>query len=170
MQKFTKQPVTIEASEPWDGTAEGATPIIDWVLANGGTARYHAAEEGSEDPYGHFDHLAVDTLEGVMRAVEGDRILRGVQGEFYPCKPDIFDATYAPAGQMLLSIDHIRVGQNMGDHAQDVVNSLELLPGETVFDLATRCFQPGEKWRYGSFDDFITIRRVRPVVEPEFTF
>ena len=39
----------------------------------------------------------VGTLEGVMQAKPGDWIIRGVQGEFYPCKPDIFAATYEPA-------------------------------------------------------------------------
>ncbi len=38
--------------------------------------------------------LVISTLEGEMEAKEGDYIIKGVQGEFYPCKPDIFDATY----------------------------------------------------------------------------
>ena len=38
--------------------------------------------------------LKIHTLEGVMTAVEGDYIIKGVAGEFYPCKPDIFHATY----------------------------------------------------------------------------
>lgn len=38
--------------------------------------------------------LEIVTLEGVMRATVGDWIIRGVKGELYPCKPDIFDATY----------------------------------------------------------------------------
>jgi hypothetical protein len=41
--------------------------------------------------------LAVYTLEGVMKASVGDWIIRGVKGELYPCKPDIFEATYEPA-------------------------------------------------------------------------
>ncbi len=40
--------------------------------------------------------IAIQTLEGVMRAELGDWIIRGVKGEFYPCKPDIFEATYEP--------------------------------------------------------------------------
>lgn len=40
--------------------------------------------------------MAIGTLEGVMWANAGDWIIKGVQGEFYPCKPDIFDATYEP--------------------------------------------------------------------------
>jgi hypothetical protein len=41
--------------------------------------------------------LVIATLEGGMRASLGDFIIKGVQGEFYPCKPDIFAATYEPA-------------------------------------------------------------------------
>lgn len=40
--------------------------------------------------------LSVETLEGVITANIGDWIIRGVNGEFYPCKPDIFDKTYEP--------------------------------------------------------------------------
>jgi hypothetical protein len=39
-------------------------------------------------------HVDIKTLEGTMRGVVGDWIIRGVKGEFYPCKPDIFEATY----------------------------------------------------------------------------
>lgn len=45
----------------------------------------------TRDPDGS---LMIETLEGTMRAEVGDYIIRGVQGELYPCKPDIFDATY----------------------------------------------------------------------------
>ena len=41
--------------------------------------------------------LVIATLEGAMRASPGDWIIKGVKGEFYPCKPDIFAATYEPA-------------------------------------------------------------------------
>lgn len=40
------------------------------------------------------EHLTIRTLEGDMRADLGDYVIRGVAGEFYPCKPDIFEATY----------------------------------------------------------------------------
>ena len=42
--------------------------------------------------------LDIPTLEGVMKASPGDYIIRGVQGEFYPCKPEIFEATYERVG------------------------------------------------------------------------
>lgn len=95
-QKYTKKPVTIEAAE-WDGTAAGAAIIIEWVLAGGGTARYACAgiEECDSDPSSHW--VEIDTLEGVMRVSPRDMVICGVQGEFYPCKPDIFAETYDEA-------------------------------------------------------------------------
>jgi hypothetical protein len=44
-------------------------------------------------------HLDIATLEGTMRANYGDWVIKGVKGEFYPCKPDIFDATYEPVNE-----------------------------------------------------------------------
>lgn len=40
--------------------------------------------------------LFIDTLEGLEVASEGDFIIKGIKGEFYPCKPDVFEKTYAP--------------------------------------------------------------------------
>lgn len=84
-QRYRKKPVTIEAVQ-WDGTVEGSTPIIDWVLAGGGTARWLDLDATA--------WINIDTPEGTMRAGADDYIVRGVQGEFYPVKPDIFAATY----------------------------------------------------------------------------
>ena len=42
-------------------------------------------------------HIRIPTLEGWMTASPGDWIIKGVKGEFYPCKPDIFEQTYEPA-------------------------------------------------------------------------
>jgi len=77
MPKYRKKPVVVEAVQ-WTGNnvlqmEEFATTKIEYTLDN---------------------CLLVDTLEGVMKANIGDYIIKGVQGEFYPCKPDIFEATY----------------------------------------------------------------------------
>jgi len=90
---FRKKPVVIEARQ-WDGTALGAIPIIDWILTGPRSASYH---DENDDVPGARTEIAINTLEGVIYASPGDWIIRGVQGEFYPCKPDIFDATYDPA-------------------------------------------------------------------------
>ncbi len=87
--RYRKKPVVIDAMR-WDGGAEQATIIIDWILESEGTARYH--ESVNDVP----EEIVIDTLEGTMRCQVGDWVIRGVQNEFYPCKPDIFEATYEP--------------------------------------------------------------------------
>ena len=46
------------------------------------------------DDFRKEEYLLIDTLEGVMKARVDDYIIKGVHGEFYPCKPDIFNETY----------------------------------------------------------------------------
>lgn len=97
MPEFRKKPVQIEAVQ-WDGTAEGATRIIDWILSHGSTASYtcsnpdRCAEHDGDTPHS----ISIRTLEGTMTAGLDDWIIKGVAGEFYPCRDDIFRATYEP--------------------------------------------------------------------------
>jgi len=84
--RYRKAPVEIEAWE-WEGGSLGASEIIDWVTREGGTARYH--DELAEV-------IAIDTLEGTITAQPGDFIIKGIVGEFYPCKPAIFFHSYEP--------------------------------------------------------------------------
>lgn len=60
-----------------------------WIMeaVDRGDVVFHPVRNGP-------DYLTIKTLEGEMRADVGDWIIRGVKGELYPCKPDIFDATY----------------------------------------------------------------------------
>ncbi len=85
MPMFRKKPVVIEARQ-FDGLNEN--DILDWI--DDGNAYFI--------PRGQFtgDALIIPTLEGDHRADVGDWIIRGVKGEHYPCKPDIFTATYDP--------------------------------------------------------------------------
>lgn len=80
MAKFRKKPVVIEAIE-WTGEN------IDEI------ARFMNWRNFSHDENG----LRIHTLEGTHQAILTDRIIKGVKGEFYPCKADIFAATYDPA-------------------------------------------------------------------------
>lgn len=80
MAKFRKKPVVIEAMQY---TGENATEI----------QRFIGAAE-TDESFLRPTILKIKTLEGTMQADEGDWIIRGVKGEFYPCKPDIFSATY----------------------------------------------------------------------------
>lgn len=100
MPIYRKKPVEIEA-RPWDGSAEGAIPIINWILGNGPrAARYHSLEEKVEFVDGKPTvvkipaYIAIDTLEGTMKATSGDYVIKGIINEFYPCKPDVFEDSY----------------------------------------------------------------------------
>ena len=87
--KFRKKPVVIEAEQyngPESVTTDAAPhPFHGWL-------DWHVIGEGLGLKKAPF----IETLEGRMRVSPGDWIIRGVKGELYPCKPDIFDATYEP--------------------------------------------------------------------------
>lgn len=96
-QRYTKQPVTIEAIQ-WDGTEPGSEPIIEWVKTHGGTAAFDRIPVAASRYNTQYDlRIYINTLEGPMTANPGDYIIRGVKNEFYPCKPEIFAETYRPA-------------------------------------------------------------------------
>lgn len=84
-QRFKKRPVVIEAVQ-YDGN--NASTILDWITRASGRASMWVGNGTRK--------IAIPTLEGTMYADSGDWIIRGVAGEFYPCKPDIFSATYEP--------------------------------------------------------------------------
>lgn len=95
--RFRKKPVEIEAIQ-WDGTAPGATVIIDWILGHGGTARYDCNDrEGCVDGPDGGHHIAVDTPDATGRIFKNDWAIKGVHGEFYPCKAHIFADTFEAA-------------------------------------------------------------------------
>lgn len=84
IMKYKKKPVVIEAIQ-WTG--ENHRDIDDFC----GDAILNLVNP--DDP-----KLVVRTLEGDMTASVGDYIIKGVKGEFYPCKPDVFAETYEPVG------------------------------------------------------------------------
>lgn len=81
--KFRKKPVVIDAVR-WTGET---TPELEALFGD-----EDIVVKTSNPPY-----LLVNTLEGAMLASVGDWIIKGVKGELYPCKHDIFEATYEPA-------------------------------------------------------------------------
>ena len=87
--KFRKKPVVIEAVQ-WLGDRFN-TAAPDWI---GKALVKKTASIGSIFRFG--DDVQIFTLEGMMLAKPGDYIIRGIKGELYPCKPDIFEATYEP--------------------------------------------------------------------------
>jgi hypothetical protein len=98
--KFRKKPVVIEAVQFLGFSDERTNACVnpwpsDWD-ASKWRRTWGAAPIRPDGVYGP-DVLVIPTLEGDMTAQPGDWIIRGVKGEFYPCKPDIFVATYEPA-------------------------------------------------------------------------
>ncbi|BAF56021.1 hypothetical protein [Corynebacterium glutamicum] len=83
-KKYRKKPVAIEAVQL---NAHNVREVAKWCNADLGYMF------GSTEP----DALDIHTLEGMMAAHVGDYIIRGVQGEFYPCRSDIFKETYEVA-------------------------------------------------------------------------
>jgi hypothetical protein len=91
--RFTKKPVTIDAVK-WTGT--NMSEIRDFT---DGSAKFQ------EDMLSMTMLLAIPTLEGNHTAKIGDMIIKGVAGEFYPCKPDIFEQTYSEGESSAALVD-----------------------------------------------------------------
>ncbi|WP_205683908.1 hypothetical protein [Cryobacterium aureum] len=89
----------------YSGGWDNGNAILDWIGETPGHPDTTWREEVTElrAPNGELsrlavpEHMEIRTLEGKMRADVGDVVIKGIQGEFYPCKPDIFAATYEPA-------------------------------------------------------------------------
>lgn len=93
MAKYRKKPVVIEAFK-YDGDLmyiDGNYYVPDWAKSahESGTMFFYSLDSNSSPC-----ELFIKTLEGVHRASVGDYIIQGVNGELYPCKPDIFEKTY----------------------------------------------------------------------------
>lgn len=81
MAKYRKKPVVIEAIQFTDKTKDKAFNFV--------TCNHYADFDDEKNPI-----MYIQTLEGEHKAVLGDWIIKGIAGEFYPCKADIFAATY----------------------------------------------------------------------------
>jgi len=87
--KYVKKPIVVDAIEWTPDQRSEADP--KWMT--------DAIDRG-EVVFNEFGFtnmsMTIYTLEGPMKASQGDYIIQGVKGELYPCKPDIFEATYSP--------------------------------------------------------------------------
>jgi len=84
MAKYRKKPVIVDAFR-WTGDRDQIEDP-EWIVEAIKSGKVRFSEDG--------ESLLVDTHEGILMANQGDYIIRGIQGEIYPCKPDIFEATY----------------------------------------------------------------------------
>lgn len=105
---YTKKPVTIQA---WQLNLKDPKNIIQmYELVNNVdvSTLQMVAESHIQGEIRRHGGLPIKTLEGKMIASDGDYIIRGVNGEFYPCKPDIFEKTYMPDPNIEDYINRIR--------------------------------------------------------------
>ncbi len=88
MMRFVKRPVEVEA-HLWTGY--NFDELFNWGTENGSILKAKILQAGcGDDP----SKLSIETLEGNMVANVGDWIVKGIKGEFYPVKPDIFAESY----------------------------------------------------------------------------
>jgi hypothetical protein len=89
MPNFKKKPIMVEARQYLNDSS--SYDVLHWI--NEGQYK-----RGKDVPFATWQNgvLTIPTLEGGHAASVGDWIIEGVNGEFYPCKPDIFDKTYEP--------------------------------------------------------------------------
>jgi hypothetical protein len=116
MAKFRKKPVIIAATQwfrngdhPMDACEmvhpdPNFTTQFEPFPSEGKVVRRHRLSGGGQAQCAHcggimYKHGWIDTLEGGHIVCPGDYIITGVKGEHYPCKPDIFEMTYEPAGE-----------------------------------------------------------------------
>lgn len=90
MAKYRKKQVVVDAFQ-WTGGPD-QTEDPEWIVEaiKQGTVRFN--DEGTDQVT-----MEIATLEGNHIARQGDYIIKGIKGEIYPCKPDIFEQTYEPA-------------------------------------------------------------------------
>lgn len=92
VKKYRKKPVVIEAMRL---SKDNARDACDWIRSQIVRGEANVSTRGTA--FTDSGEVLIDTLEGEMTASIGDWIIRGVQGEFYPCKPQIFESTYESA-------------------------------------------------------------------------
>lgn len=92
IKKYIKKPVQIEAIQLKE---DNIIEVFDF-LDGANYKETKSAEELEDFSKAMLEqgYIEIETLEGMMKASFGDYIIKGIKGEFYPCKPDIFIATY----------------------------------------------------------------------------
>ena len=148
--QFRKKPIVIEAIL-WDET------LPTWQkLTEKGMITYSRSTKMT-DVWG----LRIKTLEGVTLATKGDWIIKGVNGEFYPCKPDIFEKTY----------EKTTTQPSKEDHGEEVLEDLKLKIQEILFG-NYGCSRVWSAWNVGTMtrDDFFPLDESEEIIESFIDF
>ena len=125
MQKFVKKPVVIEAIQ-YNG--ENIEAIENFVGKKLSTVMAS----------GVYVKLIIPTLEGYMKALKGDYIIKGIKGEFYPCKPDVFKSTYnvVEDNNGILSEGEKRVRKSFNPSALKRVENFKSITASAIDEIA----------------------------------
>ena len=117
MKKYVKKPIVIEAVQ-YNGN--NVQEILNFC---GGTA-----------VVGMLNEITIITLEGPLHVSDGDFIIKGVEGEFYPCKPDIFEKTYdvVEDGVRLQTFGEKAVGITFNPSSSDEVHEAKMLAAKQI--------------------------------------
>lgn len=98
--KYTKKPVEIEAVQlNWANWSEVCDFLGEIISPENPARNVDTCSDGCGESTPYIE-LTIPTLEGPMIAKHGDYIIKGIKGEFYPCKPDIFEATYSESDEI----------------------------------------------------------------------
>lgn len=121
MQKFVKKPVVVEAIQ-YNGI--NITEVESFVGAKLPTVWLSVEDT----------QLVIPTLEGDMKVSKGDYIIKGIKGEFYPCKPDVFKSTYnvVEDNNGILSEGEKRVRTNFNVSSSKAVDTAKQLMAEAI--------------------------------------
>ena len=121
MQKFVKKPVVIEAIQ-YDGA--NITEVENFVRK-----KLPTVISSNQDT-----QLLIPTLEGYMKTSKGDYVIKGVNGEFYPCKPDVFEKTYdvVESGVREQTFGEKAVGITFNPSGSDEVYEAKMLAAKQI--------------------------------------
>ena len=126
MQKFVKKPVVVEAYQ-FDGNIRS---IDSFPISEVG--KFKVSSENGQY------YLIIPTLEGDMKAVAGDWIIKGVNGEYYPCKPDVFEKSYnvVEDNNGILSEGEKRVRKSFNPSALKRVENFKSITAAAIDEIA----------------------------------
>jgi hypothetical protein len=135
MKKYVKKPVVIEAII-WNGNKD---QVIDFC---GLKAEFMKSEKDSK-----LEVLYLNTLEGSMLANIGDYLIKGVKGEFYPCKPDIFALSYDEVASEITPVATPKTLKNTDSNgAKKNVKDIEFWGNGDTFKLISKASSENEGW------------------------
>lgn len=128
--KYRKKPVVVEAVQ-WTGlNLEEIKEFVGRALTYIINDTAWKAGKGRPCVY-----IKIRTLEGEMEVSEKDFIIKGVNGEFYPCKPDIFQKTYAPEDERQTAYDPDKVVKQLEDYANEEMHYYKGTPYEKCIEV-----------------------------------